>query len=263
VANVTERLVDALKFSGMISIGYAVFCFFLPHTPPKKDAAEPLAFKKAFALLRHPSFALLVAASLPISMIHQIYFIQTSPYLSELGIQDSYIGPVMTIGQFAEIGVMFVLGFMLKGLGFRFTIALGGLAYVLRYAIWGTDWLPVQVIVASQVLHGFCYACFFAGGFIYVDRIASADIRNSVQTVFGIIILGVGPVLGSLLQDYVLAPMFSEGAGITNYSGYWYVLSGIALVTTVLFVAFFRDETQDGALSETEAAAMNVAEVPE
>ena len=133
---------------------------------------------------------------------------------------------------------------------------------MLRYAIWGTDWLPVPVIVASQVLHGFCYACFFAGGFIYVDRIASADIRNSVQTVFGIIILGVGPVLGSMLQDYVLAPMFSEGAGITNYSGYWYVLSGIALVTTVVFLLLFKDETTGGRNGESEAAATDLAETP-
>ena len=194
----TGRLVDALKFSGGLSILYAGFCFLLPHTPPKREGVEPLAFAKAFALMKRPSFALLVLASLPIAVIHQIYFMQTAPFFSDvLGLKDSQIGPAMTVGQFAEIAVMAALGWMIKGLGFRVTIALGGFAYVLRYAIFGTVDLPVEVIIASQALHGFCYACFFAAAFIYVDRIAPEDVRNSAQTVFGIIILGLGPVIAA------------------------------------------------------------------
>ncbi|HLG06333.1 MAG TPA: MFS transporter, partial [Gemmatimonadales bacterium] len=72
--NVTGRLADSLRFSAIISWGYALFCLVLPHTPPKREGVEPLAFAKAFRLLREPSFAVLVAASLPISVIHQVYF---------------------------------------------------------------------------------------------------------------------------------------------------------------------------------------------
>ena len=110
--NVTARLADSLRFSAVISWGYAVFCLFLPHTPPKKDAIEPLAFAKAFGLLKTRSFAVLVAASLPISVIHQIYFLQTPPFFSHLGLLDSQIGPAMTIGQFSEIAVMALLGWL-------------------------------------------------------------------------------------------------------------------------------------------------------
>jgi hypothetical protein len=88
-ADVTHRLVNALRFSGGISIAYAVFCFFLPHTPPRKDAVEKLAIAKAFALFRRPSFALLVLASLPISIIHQIYFMKTGPFLVHIGFLES------------------------------------------------------------------------------------------------------------------------------------------------------------------------------
>lgn len=250
VADVTSKLVDALKFSGVISIGYAAYCFLLPHTPPKKEGVEPLAFAKAFALLKKPSFAVLVAASLPIAVIHQIYFMQTAPFFSDvLGISDSYIGPAMTIGQFAEIIVITGLGFMLKGMGFRFTIALGGFAYVLRYAIFATSSLPVGLIIASQALHGFCYACFFAAAYIYVDRLASDDIRNSVQTVFGIIILGIGPVIAAPFLQ-ILAAVFKTEAGGLDYEPMWLTLSAIALVTTVLFLIFFRDETLDDAEAE-------------
>jgi predicted MFS family arabinose efflux permease len=81
------------------SIGYAGVALVLPHTPPRREATERLAFAKAFRLFRHRSFAVLVAASLPISVIHQIYFMQTAPFFSDvLGLKDSQIGPAMLVG---------------------------------------------------------------------------------------------------------------------------------------------------------------------
>ena len=240
VSNVTSRLADALKFSGLISITYGAFCFLLPHTPPKKDAIEKLAFKKAFELFRFSSFTTLVIASLAVSVIHQIYFLQTGPFLSHLGILDSQIGPAMTIGQFAEILTMAYLGFFLKRLGFKKVITIGVAAYFMRYAIFGTESFPVWVIVASQAFHGFCYAFFFAAAFIYVDKLADEDVRHSAQTVFGIIILGGGPVIGGWLSGYLQNIYTVEN--IFNYSNFWYTVSAIGLATMVFFYAFFREQ---------------------
>ena len=240
VSNVTSRLADALKFSGLISITYGAFCFLLPHTPPKKDATEKLAFKKAFKLFRFSSFTTLVIASLAVSVIHQIYFLQTGPFLSHLGILDSQIGPAMTIGQFAEILTMAYLGFFLKRLGFKKVITIGVAAYFMRYAIFGTESFPVWVIVASQAFHGFCYAFFFAAAFIYVDKLADEDVRHSAQTVFGIIILGGGPVIGGWLSGYLQNIYTVEN--IFNYSNFWYTVSAIGLATTVFFYALFREQ---------------------
>jgi len=239
--NVTARLADSLRFSAIISIGYALYCLSLPHTPPKKDALEKLAFKKAFALLKERSFAVLVLASLPISIIHQVYFLQTPPFFSHLGLGDSQIGPAMTIGQFSEIAVMAALGGMLARLGFRKVITIGALAYFVRYAIWSFPAVfPVSVLVGSQFLHGICYACFFAGAFIYTDRVAPADVRHSAQTVFGIIILGGGPVLGGLLSGY-LADNYAQSGGQLDYGALWRVVSLIGLAAAVFFWAFFRE----------------------
>ena len=240
VPNVTSRLADALKFSGLISITYGAFCFLLPHTPPKKDATEKLAFKKAFKLFRFSSFTTLVIASLAVSVIHQIYFLQTGPFLSHIGILDSQIGPAMTIGQFAEILTIVYLGFFLKRLGFKKVITIGVAAYFMRYAIFGTESFPVWVIVASQAFHGFCYAFFFAAAFIYVDKLADEDVRHSAQTVFGIIILGGGPVIGGWLSGYLQNIYTVEN--IFNYSNFWYTVSAIGLATMVFFYAFFREQ---------------------
>ena len=244
VPNVTSRLADALKFSGLISITYGAFCFLLPHTPPKKDATEKLAFKKAFKLFRFSSFTTLVIASLAVSVIHQIYFLQTGPFLSHLGILDSQIGPAMTIGQFAEILTMAYLGFFLKRLGFKKVITIGVAAYFMRYAIFGTESFPVWVIVASQAFHGFCYAFFFAAAFIYVDKLADEDVRHSAQTVFGIIILGGGPVIGGWLSGYLQSMYTVES--VFNYSNFWYTVSAIGLATMIFFYMLFREQLVQG-----------------
>ena len=240
VPNVTSRLADALKFSGLISITYGAFCFLLPHTPPKKDAIEKLAFKKAFELFRFSSFTILVIASLAVSVIHQIYFLQTGPFLSHIGILDSQIGPAMTIGQFAEILTMAYLGFFLKRLGFKKVITIGVAAYFMRYAVFGTESFPVWVMIISQAFHGFCYAFFFAAAYIYVDKLADEDVRHSAQTVFGIIILGGGPVIGGWLSGY-LQNMYTV-ENIFNYSNFWYTVSAIGLATMVFFYALFREQ---------------------
>ena len=244
VSNVTSRLADALKFSGLISITYGAFCFLLPHTPPKKDAMEKLAFKKAFQLFRFSSFSTLVIASLAVSVIHQIYFLQTGPFLSHIGILDSQIGPAMSIGQFAEILTMAYLGFFLKKLGFKKVITIGIAAYFMRYAIFGTESFPVWVMVVSQAFHGFCYAFFFAAAFIYVDKLADEDVRHSAQTVFGIIILGGGPVIGGWLSGYLQSIYTVES--VFNYSNFWYTVSAIGLATMIFFYMLFREQLVQG-----------------
>ena len=246
VANVTSRLADALKFSGLISLSYGAFCFLLPHTPPKRNAVEKLAFKKAFELFKETSFTILVVASLAVSVIHQIYFLQTGPFLSHIGILDSQIGPAMTIGQFAEIITMAYLGFFLKRLGFHKVISIGIAAYCVRYAIFGTEFFPVWVIVISQAFHGFCYAFFFAAAYIYVDKIADEDVRHSAQTVFGIIILGGGPVIGGWLSGY-LQNVYTVN-GIFDYSAFWYILSIIGLATTLFFYFLFQNQLKSNTI---------------
>jgi MFS family permease len=239
------KLVESLRFSAGIAVVYATFCLFLPATPPRREGVEPLAFAKAFRLFDTPwkSFLVLVLASLPISVIHNVYFQQASKFLSARGLEDSQIGPAMAVGQWSEIVIMAALGWMLKRLGFRVVIAIGGLAYFVRYWIWSES-TSLPVLVGSQALHGVCYACFFASAYIYVDRIAPPDVRHSAQTVFGILILGGGPVLGGVLSGYLEAADRKPDWPV-DYSHLWRTVALIGLATALAFAALFRDETRE------------------
>tara|TARA_Y100001933_G_scaffold222233_1_gene232706 strand:- start:627 stop:872 length:246 start_codon:yes stop_codon:yes gene_type:complete len=80
---------------------------------------------------------------------------------------------------------------------------------------------------------------------MYVDKIADDDIRNSAQTVFGIIILGLGPMLAAPLLAF-LSSLFGEAGVVTDFAGMWLTLSVIALTTSVVFFVAFTEEVKDG-----------------
>ena len=241
--NDVALIADCLKVSGILAVGYGLWAMFaLPRTPPKKDVETPFAFVKAFSLLRHPGFLVATVVALPIAMIHQVYFIRTAPYLGSIGIEPAKIGPMMSIGQFSEIAFLAILGLFLKKLGYRLVLSLGCLAYALRFGLFSiaTEATSTSAGLAAvaMVLHGLCYGFFFAGAYVYIERLAAADIRHSVQTVFGIIILGVGPVLAGVYNQWLDSFILEDG-GI-DYAGIWQVQALIGLACAIAMAIAFR-----------------------
>lgn len=241
--NDVALIVDCLKVSGAMAVAYGFWAMLaLPKTPPKKDVENPLAFLKAFGLLRHPGFLVVTLAALPIAMIHQVYFIRTGPYLGSIGIEAAKIGPMMSIGQFSEIAFLAILGFFLKNLGYRLVLTLGCAAYAVRFGLFSiaTEATSQSAMLAAlaMVLHGLCYGFFFAGAYVYIERLAPADIRHSVQTVFGIIILGLGPVLAGFYNQEL--DVFTPAGEAANYAGIWRVQALIGLVSAVAVALAFR-----------------------
>ncbi len=241
--NAPGRMIDSVRVAGVVSMVYAIFCWFaLPRTAPKRDGAKTLAFAKAFAMVKQRSFAVLVAAALLISVVHCFYFVQMSKFLPTIGLKDAYVMPAMSLGQVSEILALALLGPVLARLGFRTVITLGAFCYFLKYAVFGTTQLPLEWIVAAQFIHGFSFAFFFAAGFVYVDRIAPPDTRYSVQTVFMLVILGIGPLVAGPLNGW-LSDWCTPAGGKLDYSLFWYINAVIGLMVTVLVAAMFRDET--------------------
>jgi nucleoside transporter len=239
----TGRIVDALRVSGAISILYGFYAFFLPHTPPKRDAVEPIAFAKAFAQLRRRSMAVLVAASFVFAAVHKLYFVQTSKFLKSIGVAEANIGAAMSVGQFSEILVMLVFGRLLARCGFRVVLTIGAAAYVARFACFGLTGMPLEFTVASQVLHGVCFACAWVTTYVYIDRIAPPDVRHSIQAVFNMTTMGLGFITGGWLSGEI-GTLFTGPDKVVNYQGIWFTAAALALIPTLLLGLAFRDETR-------------------
>lgn len=238
----TRRIADALRASGFLSIIYALYCFFLlPKTPPK-PSAEPLAFAKALRLFGHPGFLVISLLALPIAMIHMGFFFRFFQFLTDdVQIPSKYAGLVTSIGQYSEMVFLLILGGLLKRLGFKTVLAIGIIGYAVRFAVFSMI-QPWWLISAAQTLHGLCYAFFYVTAYIYVEKVAPPDIRHSAQTVFGFVILGLGPILAGLYNQ--LAP--------TGTRSFWLLEAGIAVGILVVLLLAFRDPatTEKGPAAE-------------
>ena len=174
--NATALIPNALLVSGVISLLYAVYAMVgLPRTKPKKSVAHPLAFLEAFALLRFRGVFILTIAALLISMIHNVYFFRTGPWLESIGFAKANIAAVMSVGQIVEIFILAVLGYCLRGIGYRWIITLGAIAYFLRFAVfaWATT-SNMNLAYLGIALHGFCFRVLLCRG-IHVYRSSGAQ----------------------------------------------------------------------------------------
>ena len=105
---------DAFRLSALLGLAMGVFCFFLPATPPSPGKNSSATFEAISEIRCQPLLTLFLLA-VPISCIHQFYFIYTADFLSQYGRDAASAinrvlgvggGGLMTIGQVSEIFVM-------------------------------------------------------------------------------------------------------------------------------------------------------------
>ncbi len=238
---------------GVISFLMSFYSLMLPHTPARKDAAglDKLAWLKAAKLLSTPFVLVLFLVTFIDAVIHNGYFVVSDGYLTNrVGIAGNMSMVVMSIGQVAEIVTMLVLGTVLAKLGWRTTMIIGILGHALRFAAFAycpdMQWL----IIGVQVLHGICYAFFFATVYIFVDAVFPKDIRSSAQGLFNLLILGVGMVVASFvfpqLLEHFTTHTVVEGVKVdtVDYQSLFLVPTALAVAGILILAIFFKPPTR-------------------
>ncbi|QEL17980.1 MFS transporter [Limnoglobus roseus] len=231
--------------SGVASLLLAAFSLTLPHTPPKPATGEDsLAWLKAMKLLKHPFVLILFLVTFIDAAVHQSFFFWSFTFLgpkSDGGVVDipaNWVGAVMKIGQIAEILTMLVLGYVLKNLGWRTTMIIGVLGHGARFAVFA--FMPEQMpCILINIVHGICYAFFFATVYIFVDEYFPKDVRSSAQGLFNVLILGVGPFVANFICGRLKVANTTPSGGV-DYPAVFQVSMIASLVGAVLLLLFFH-----------------------
>ncbi|MDQ3624425.1 MAG: MFS transporter [Verrucomicrobiota bacterium] len=236
--------------AGAVSVLLGAFSLFLPHTPPKKVGADVTIGEvlglDALALLKKPSFAIFVVCVFLICIPLYFYFVMMSIYLTEL--QWTGLAGKMTLAQISDVVFLFLLPLMLKSLGYKKTIAIGILAWAIRYFLLaGSVTSPgpqVLLIFAAILLHGVCYDFLFIAGQLYADDEANERIRGATQGLMAFILWGIGAFVGTMLAGKVLAKHTLAGAPgpiLHNWQSIWMTPAIGATTVLLIFLIFFRD----------------------
>lgn len=229
--------------AGIASLVLAAYSLLLPHTPPKPASAsgERFAWLGALKLLRLPFLLVLFLVTFLDSAVHQCYFLWTDPFLRSIGVPSNWVMPAMKVSQLAEIGTMGFLGYFLTRLGWRTTMIFGILGHTARFAVFALapePWLAIGI----NLVHGICYAFFFATVYIFVDEFFPKDARSSAQGLFNFLILGAGPLIGNFVWPRLGGIFSVEEAGkqVVQFDHLFVVPSATAAVAAVLLLLFFH-----------------------
>jgi hypothetical protein len=234
--------------AGVMSFVLAAYSLTLPHTPPKKageGGAENLAWLEAMKLLKHPFVLVLWIITLVDSFLLYCYFNWTGAFLATAqaeggpGVPGNWIMPVMSIGQVMEILTMLILGVTLKRLGWRATMILGILGHTARFAVYAFFPQSAALIIVVQLVHGVCYAFFFATVYIFVDSYFPKDTRASAQGLFNMMIFGFGNLAANFVCPWLKQSVYSAN-GVTDFKGLFLLPCFISVAAAVALGLLFH-----------------------
>ncbi len=247
---------NAFRLSAILGGLMAVYCLTLPRTPPSKGAGQQNATFEALGEVKRQPLLTLFLLAVPVSIIHQFYFVHTSSFLSEfqrtIAVADEMAasinavlgvggGGLMTIGQMVEIVVLASIPFVAKHVSRKTLLAVGLIAYAARMALFAyTD--SIATILLGVALHGFCFGCFIFVAFMIVDEETTADVKASAQNLFNLVIVGIGIIVGSWFATYVVAK-WASASGAMDYTRLFSVPMWIALGCLVALLFAYPSRT--------------------
>ncbi len=248
-------MADAFRLSGALGVFMGLFCFLLPKTPPAKGEQKSATAEALGEIKRQPLLTLFLLA-VPVSCIHQFYFVHTAQFLGQFqtGAADAInkvfgVGGagLMTIGQMSEIAVLAMIPLVAKKMSRKTLLGAGIVAYGLRMALfaYGPSFgagLDLAAVILGVALHGFCFGCFIFVAFMVVDEETSGDVRASAQSLFNLVIIGIGIIVGSKISTS--AADWAMVDGVTHYPTLFSYPMWAALACLALLFLFYPSKSK-------------------
>ena len=209
-------MADAFRLSAILGAVQGLFCFTLPHTPPARSETNNATLEALGETRRQPLLVLFLLA-VPVSCIHQFHFVHSTAFLGRFQTEAADainrvfgVGGtgLMTIGQMSEILVLALIPLVAKQVSRKVLLAVGLGAYALRMYLFAhadqfSESVRTPLVIGGVALHGLCFGCFIFVAFMVVDEETTPDVRASAQSLFNLVIVGIGIIVGSKIATGV------------------------------------------------------------
>jgi len=243
-----------LVYGGAVSIIAALLNLLLPHTPPmakgqKSGIIDTLGLR-AFVMLKDRNFMIFMVLSFLSVIPFSFYHVYGSEFLQSQNFK--LITFTMNLGQVVEIFFMLVATGIIVKAGFKWAMIFGIIAMVVRYLsfyIGSNIENSAQVIfyISGVLVHGVIFGLLYVGGQVYTDKKAGQELRTQAQGLLAFIIWGVGFLIGTIFNGWLIGFFSYSQNGNTKYQ--WDKIFGITTIFSftvlLLFIIFFKnDKTQ-------------------
>ena len=239
-------LSNTFKMVALASLILGAFSFSLPKTPPYGNDQKSFSLKSALGwdalkLLKDRNFLLFFISSVLICIPLAFYYQQANPFLVELGMNNPTAK--MALGQVSEVLFMLLHPTFFIRFGFKKTIMVGMMAWVVRYLLfaYGDVGEKAYMLIIGILLHGICYDFFFVSGQIYTDFKAGEKVKSAAQGLITLATYGVGMLIGFWIAGKV-SDAFLIQTGQHDWDTIWKFPALFALGVFLLFLLIFKNE---------------------
>ena len=242
-----DETVLPLQVAACASLMMGLYCFTLPHTPPKARSSGK-AFRDILGLdtLKHLNtrpFIVFVLCELLISIPLSTYYAFGPVYINAAGIESP--ASLMSLGQVMEVMIMFTMPLVLLRLGVKQMIVIGFGAWVLRFVLFASS-APDDIfwmILGGILLHGICFDFVYIAGQIFVDRQVTPAMRGQAQGFLVMVRSGIGLSIGAQLSGWLFNRLLNTDAtNMEAWSLFWAIPAAMSLVILLFFGVFFSDD---------------------
>lgn len=228
----------------------------LPHTPPpgKVTAAPrgvavdemplrpPSSYRQDVRrLFGTPSFVVLLLSIFFVLSSFAIMFYWSSPRLREAGVPERWIGLVHAPGIVLEIPLFLLLPRVLKRIGYRGTLLLGGLAAVARHLVYALSNNQLVLIVGSMLIAP-CVVFFLITASLAVNALAPREVRATAQCLQTLAGAGLGSMSGLLVASWLTS---TAGANVEGSLEPPFLCAALGSLAGAMLLAVVRIETRD------------------
>ncbi len=206
-----------LLWAGLfVMLGILLFSRLLPaaRAEPHHADSQPLA-----RIFFQPQVLALFGACFLMAVAHGPYYTFFSIYLVDHGYAKSAVGLLWTLGVVCEIGIFFLMPWLMRRMPLPHILAAGLAAAVLRFLLigWGVDVLIL--ILLAQALHAITFGAFHAAAVALVHHFFPGRHQSRGQALYGSLTYGAGGMLGGLAsgplwQHWGASAMYTASAGV-------------------------------------------------
>jgi MFS family permease len=242
-----ERAIQ-FTIAAIASIAVGLFCLTLPKTPAPRRG-QPFAWRELFFVdawkeWRNRAFATYLVCAFLICIPLSAYYVYLSSQMGAMNLTHASVWG--NVGTWLEAGMLFLMPFFIRRLGIKRMIALGILAWVVRYALFswsvGAGLVPEPfladhslnpaypgIVIAGfpvpfmhagfllfllgVALHGVSYDFFFITGQVYVDKVTPPEIRGQAQAMNLFFTYGLGLYVGAIAAGTLAGHAFTDAKG--------------------------------------------------
>jgi MFS family permease len=97
-------------------------------------------------------------------------------------------------------------------------------------------------VIPALALHGVCFGCFFFIAFMIVDQFTTKDVRASAQSLYNVVLVGFGTIVGNLFAGYIGQLATKNGA--VSYRTLFSVPMWVAMGCLVVLLLFYPRNPQ-------------------